>query len=66
MASGGKGSGASLRERIVRRAALEFKDGMYGILICTCTCVTYNIIIIMINTCTSIYACTYTCIYACI
>ena len=30
MASGGKGGGASLRERIVRRAALEFKDGMYG------------------------------------
>ena len=32
MASGGKGGGASVRERIVRRAALEFKDGMYGIL----------------------------------
>lgn len=24
--------GAELRERIVRRAALEFKNGMYGIL----------------------------------
>ena len=32
VASGGKGGGASVRERIVRRAALEFKDGMYGIL----------------------------------
>uniref|UniRef100_A0A1X7TL00 3-oxoacid CoA-transferase n=1 Tax=Amphimedon queenslandica TaxID=400682 RepID=A0A1X7TL00_AMPQE len=30
VASGGKGGGASLRERIVRRAALEFKDGMYA------------------------------------
>ena len=46
MASGGKGGGASLRERIVRRAALEFKDGMYGMYMymntddynrCTCT-----------------------------
>ncbi len=27
--SGGKG--AELRERIIRRAALEFQDGMYGI-----------------------------------
>ena len=32
MDSGSKGGGASVRERIVRRAALEFKDGMYGIL----------------------------------
>ena len=24
--------GAQLRERIIKRAALEFKDGMYGIL----------------------------------
>ena len=24
--------GAELRERIIKRAALEFKDGMYGIL----------------------------------
>ncbi len=29
VASGG-GKGAELRERIVRRAALEFKDGMFG------------------------------------
>ncbi len=28
----GSGKGAELRERIIRRAALEFKDGMYGIL----------------------------------
>ncbi len=26
----GGGKGAELRERIVRRAALEFKDGMFG------------------------------------
>ena len=32
MDSGGKGGRASVRERIVRRAALEFKDRMYGIL----------------------------------
>ena len=25
-------AGAQLRERIIRRAALEFQDGMYGIL----------------------------------
>ena len=27
---GGGGKGAEIRERIVRRAALEFKDGMFG------------------------------------
>ena len=27
-----KSPGAELRERIIKRAALEFKDGMYGIL----------------------------------
>ena len=25
-----------MRERIIRRAALEFKDGMYGMLNCSC------------------------------
>ena len=28
----GRGKGAQIMERIIRRAALEFKDGMYGIL----------------------------------
>ena len=28
----GSGKGAELREKIIRRAALEFKHGMYGIL----------------------------------
>ena len=27
-----KSSGAELRERIIKRAAVEFRDGMYGIL----------------------------------
>ncbi len=27
----GSGKGAELREKIIRRAALEFKNGMYGI-----------------------------------
>lgn len=44
---GGGGKGAELRERIVRRAALEFKDGMFGrynkvavsLYVCMCVCV---------------------------